>query len=463
MVRAFSGRLACVRAMLFVALCSGTADTAFSQDLAKPGVSLTVYNQNFAVVKDRRRLDLPKLGTVRFPNVAASIVPETVTFAADEANPATVLEQNYEFDLVNADKLLQSYIDRPITLVDKQGAQIEGRLLSSDGAQIVLSGNNGLDLLPRRNLRDIRFSKLPGGLLTKPTLVWKVKSARAGERLVRVAYRANNMTWNVNYRAVAAADETAMDLAGWVTVTNNSGASFADARLKLMAGDVNVESQYKGGVRRFSRLRREGKKVLQGKSFSEYHLYTLSQPTTLRNAQTKQIELIKLSGIPVTKEFLYRPNFGNRVGVQMKFRNDKETHEGLGIPLPKGPFRMYQRDADGEPEFVGADSIDHTPKNEGLSVRIGWAFDVAVQRLHTATQRKANEKWELQQWQLRFRNHREKPITIRVLEPLAARPNWELPRINHEYTKKDFRTIEMNVDVPADGETVVEYVVRYTW
>jgi hypothetical protein len=230
---------------------------------------------------------------------------------------------------------------------------------------VVLSNDQGVQLIPRvNNIKDIRFSSLPEGLLTRPTLVWKVKADEPGEHLVKVAYRANSIQWRVDYRAVAAADEKTLDLAGWVTVTNNTGTTFEDAGIKLMAGDLNLVrdsgSRYGSGSSPRSGVRRGKGGGFQEKSFAEYHLYTLGRRTTLANAQTKQIELINVSDIPVEKRYLYRPTFGGRVGVMLQFKNSKETVAGLGIPLPKGPFRVYLRDGDGQSEFIGADAITQT-------------------------------------------------------------------------------------------------------
>ncbi len=432
-----------------------------------PGVSLTVYNQNFALVKERRLMDLEAgASVVKFPEVAATIVPESVQFSSLRPVGAKVLEQNYEFDLVSASKLLHKYIDREISIVGRDGSLTDGTLLSSDNAQVVLSNDEGIHMIPRvNNIKDIRFSSLPEGLLTRPTLVWKVKAAKRGEHLVKVAYRANSINWRVDYRAVAAADEKTMDLAGWVTINNQTGTTFEDAGLKLMAGDLHLVEE----ERRIVEVRRNevhGKGAGRGfaeKSFAEYHLYTLGRRTTLANAQTKQIELINVAAVPVTKRYLYRPNFGNRVGVILQFKNSKETCKGLGVPLPKGPFRVYLADTDSQNEFVGSDTIDHTPKDEPVRIRIGYAFDLTAERVQTANRRKAGVDWNERDWKVTLRNHKDQPLKIVVEEPLQGYLNWKILKQSHEYTKKDFRTLDFEVEVPANGETTVTYTVEYTW
>jgi hypothetical protein len=470
--------------VLAVLACPIVTPAAEPADEAEsgPGVSLTVYNQNFAIVKQRRKMPLAQgVGIVKFPDVAATIVPETVQFSSlRPAGDAQVLEQNYEFDLVSADKLLQKYIDKKISVITRDGGLLEGTLLSADPGQLILTGPGGIDMVPRgKNVKDIRFSSLPAGLLTRPTLVWKVKAGQGGEHLVKVAYRANNMTWRVDYRAVAAADEKTLDLAGWVTINNQSGTRYENAGLKLMAGDVHVvQESFSQDVTSFrAQLGKAGGegRGFEEKSFAEYHLYTLGRTTTLANAQTKQIELIKVAGIPVTKRYLFRTPPGaafdqppripqaNHVAVILEFKNSKQTREGLGIPLPKGPFRVYLLDADRQAEFVGQDEIDHTPKDEPVRIRIGYAFDLVAERTQTANRARGGEQWTEQDWKIRLRNHKDQPVTIVVEEPLVGHWNWEILQRSQDYRKKDFRTLEFTVDLPPDSEKTITYTVRYTW
>jgi hypothetical protein len=463
-----------------LALLAGAPLRAAEEAESGPGVSLTVYNQNFAIVKERRPMHLKAgVGIVKFPDVAATIVPETVQFSSLKPVGAQVLEQNYEFDLLSADKLLDKYIDKKITVITRDGGLAEGTLLSADPGQLILSGPQGIDLVPRgKNVKDIRFSSLPAGLLTRPTLVWKVKAAEAGNHLVKVAYRANGVGWCVNYRAVAAADEKTLDLAGWVTINNYSGTTFTDAGLKLMAGDVHVVEE--GRLGEIDRPdggeagQKKGGDGFEEKSFAEYHLYALGRQTTLANAQTKQIELIKVEGIPVTKRYVFRGSAAQIVQQQtpsaliylaviLEFKNSQKVREGLGIPLPKGPFRVYQIDADKQTEFVGMDQIDHTPKDEPVRIRIGEAFDLVGQRAQTANRARAGEKWTEQDWKITLRNHKDQAVTVVAEEPLAGHMNWEILKKSQDYEKKDFRTIEYTVDLPANSERTVTYTVRYTW
>jgi hypothetical protein len=435
-----------------------------------PGVGLTVYNQDFAIIRERRNMALAAgRSEVKFKDVAATIVPETVHFRSlQPAGDAAVLEQNYEFDLVNASKLLDKYIDGSIRIVTRDGDLLDGKLMSFDDEQLVLDAKDGIQLVPRgKNVKDICFSELPGGLLTKPTLVWQVRAKQGGDHLMEVAYRANGVNWRVDYRAVADADGKALDLSGWVTIDNRSGMTYRDAHLKLMAGDVHVvdESRLRerlGGIEDEGRASYDAKssKGFEEKAFAEYHLYALPRPTTIKEAQTKQIELIDVESVPVTRAYEYRGE-GDKVRVVLEFKNDKKTSEGLGIPLPKGPIRVYQHDADGQAEFLGMDSIDHTPKDELVKVKVGYAFDIKGERTQTAT-RRPSPRVEEQDWRVRVRNHMDTAVRVEILESLRPQ-TWEILKTSQEYTKKDYRTIAYDVNVPANGETVVTYTVRYSW
>ncbi len=438
-------------------------------DLAElgQGVGLTVYNQDFAIIRERRLMPLAaSRSTVKFKDVAATIVPESVQFRSlKPAGDATVIEQNYEFDLVSASKLLDKYIDKKISVITRDGDLLEGTLMSFDDAQLVLAGKSGIELVPRgKNVKDVRFSALPGGLLTKPTLVWLVNAGQAGDHLVQVAYRADKVNWRVDYRAVADQEGKTIDLSGWVTINNRSGMTYRDARLKLMAGDVHVVKPEVQKRRAELRRVRGGAAKEQGfeeKAFAEYHLYTLPRPTTIKDKQTKQIELIDLTRVPVTRRYQYRGE-GDKVRVMLEFKNAKETHEGLGIPLPKGPIRVYQQDADAQTEFLGADSIDHTPKDELLKIKVGYAFDIKAERTqldNRAPARRTNE----QDWRIRLRNHKDAPVKVEVLEYVQEHRNWRILAKSHEFEKKDYRTIAFELDVPANGEVVVTYTVWYSW
>ena len=430
---------------LIVAAGLGLAGLALAADPPKPaeqpapavaeadrgeGVSLTVYNQNFVVVKERRLMDLKRgRSLVRFGDVAATIEPDTVQFTAlRQPDLARVVEQNYEFDLVTADKLLDKYIDRDIGVVTQDGELLKGTLLSFDPNQLVLKTPKGVDLLPRAgNVKDVQFSALPGGLLTRPTLVWQLDAKNDGRELVKVAYRARQMTWRVDYRARVNRAGDRMDLGGWVTVTNNTGTTFKDAQVKLLAGDVNLvedgsKPQAWGGPK--GGKDNKEKPQFSEKSFADYHLYEMGRPATLKSAETKQIELLDVPNVPVERVYEFRSG-ETKVAVALHFKNAEETAKGLGIPLPKGPVRVFQRDADGELELAGSDAIDHTPKDETLSLRLGYAFDLAGERKQLAQRNGFN--WDEQDWEIKLRNHTPGAVKIDVVEGInGSSMNWAL-------------------------------------
>jgi hypothetical protein len=433
------------------------------------GVSLTVYNQNFVVVKERRKMDFQAgRQTVRFKDVAATILPDTVQFSTLKPEAAArVVEQNYEFDLVSADKLLDKYIDQQIGLVGRDGNLVKGKLLSFDPAQLVLDNGQGIDLIPRgNNIKDIQFASLPGGLLTRPTLVWQVEAKQAGPNLVKVAYRAEGMSWHVNYTARSNADGNMMDLAGWVTLTNNTGASYKDAQLKLMAGDVNVIQPTNNMVTPTAgtgTMGGIGKETgFQEKSFAEYHLYELGRPTTVKAQEVKQIELMNVVNIPVVKKYAFNGSYNDtKVAVVLDFKNSKETCAGLGIPLPMGAIRVYMPDADKQMEFLGQDGIDHTPKDEMVQIRLGYAFDLRGER------RIVNEQHSVRMAtydiEVKLRNHTDKDVKIDVIEPVWGYANVEVLKKSHDFERPEHHKLIFPIPVPSNSERVVTYTIRYTW
>jgi hypothetical protein len=432
------------------------------------GVSVTIYNQNFVVVKERRLMELkPGRSLVRFRDVASTIEPDTVQFATlRQPGLARVVEQNYEFDLIGADKLLDRYIDREIGVVTQDGEVIKGTLLSFDPGQLVLKTPAGIDLLPRSgNVRDVQLSALPGGLLTRPTLVWQLDAREGGKELVKVAYRAREMSWRVDYRARVNEAGDRLDLAGWVTVQNNTGATFKNAQVKLLAGDVNLidfgRPERAAGEGEGGGDRGKKESEFKEKSFADYHLYELNGRTTLKGQETKQIELLDVSGVPVERKYAFRAGEG-KVAVVMGFKNSEKLRQGLGVPLPKGPVRVFQRDADGELEFAGSDAIDHTPKEEPVTVRLGYAFDLAAERKQVAQRNGVN--FSEHDYEVRLRNHKVDAVTIDVVEQTEGRyRNMTVLKQSHDWTRPDVDTLVFPVKVKANAEAVVTYTIRYTW
>jgi len=441
-----------------------------------PGVSLTVYNQNFAVVKERRVVDLtPGRSWVKFTDVAAMIDPTSVAFSSlSDPGGTKVLEQDYEFDLVSASKLLEKYIDKDLTIITQDGEMVSGKLMSSDGAQIVLKQENGgIAMVPRlKNVKDIIFGKLPEGLLTKPTLVWRVESRAGGKQLVKVAYMTNGMNWRSDYTLELTGNEETIDWSGWVTVNNNSGTRYKDAGVKLMAGEVHrvtdtIERGRPGLASKAAFGDAMQREPVTEKAFAEYHLYSVTEPTTLNDSQTKQIEFVVRKGVPVTKKYFYRGSSGgywgrpiDDVNVEIRFKNEKKIN--MGIPLPAGVVRLYKRDWEGEEHMLGQDRIDHTPKDEELKFKMGNAFDVVGERKVTGQRRPAERTYE-EDIEIRIRNHKTQGITVEVEELMYRYAQWDLLAQSQQGVKKDYQTMTWPMTVGANGEAKLTYTVRYSW
>jgi hypothetical protein len=445
------------------------------------GMELTVYNQNLALVKDKRTLTFQQgVNEVRFTDVAAQIDPTSVHFASlTDPTGTTVLEQNYEYDIVGASKLLQKYVDQDVSLVTKDGTLYKGKLLSG-AADIILAAPDGqITVVKLDNVREFKFPNLPSGLITKPSLVWQVQSAKGGQQSTEVTYLTHGINWEANYVVVAAADDKSMGLTGWVTIDNQSGATYNDAKLKLIAGEIHrVEKAAYPAEERVPAAAPTAAPQFVEKAFFEYHMYTLQRPATIRDNETKQIEFVSASEVPIEKIFVYdgalmryygygpitTPSYGTptntKVDVMIEFMNSEK--QGMGMPLPKGTVRVYKQDPAGGTEFIGEDSIDHTPKDERVRLTLGTAFDVVGERKQTDFKQLGENSIE-ESFEIKLRNHKAEPVEVRVIEHLYRWSEWEITKSSQDYKKLDAQTIEFRVQVPKDGETTVTYTVRYRW
>jgi hypothetical protein len=446
----------------------------------------------YALVRDERQMNIRQgRSQVSFTDVAALIDPTTVTFTSLSEPATRVLEQNFQFDLVSTQKLLLKFIDRQVTVDKNMGntvTPITGTLLSAtDG--IVLRGNDGsIYSLPAYT--SVRFPDLPGGLNTRPTLVWDVTSPAGGSQKTRVTYQTGGITWWADYNLIfnegADANSGVLDLSAWVSIINQSGATYDNARLKLIAGDVHrAQPQMNAVARREVLMKAAAAEAdvagFTQKDFFEFHLYTLGRPTTLPNNSTKQIELFdQARQIPAKKVLLYygavEPylydspytdrNMGvamnKKVDVYLEFKNDKQY--GLGVPLPAGRLRVSQLDkADNSLEFIGEDTIDHTPKDEQVRVKLGSAFDVVGERRQVDFAIDTKARVMEEEIEVKLRNHKQQPVDVIVKETLFRWSKWTLLTKTHNFVKEDARTIGFPVKVPKDGEVIVRYRVRYTW
>ena len=470
-------------ALLSVSLLSGNI-RPMPAAAQEEGVELAVYNQDLALVKDRRTLDLEEgLNEIRFVDVAALIDPTSVHFRSlTDPQGTVVLEQNYEYDIVGSAKLLAKYVDQEIGLVTEDGQEYVGTLLSADPDVILQAADGQVTMISRERIKEFALPALPEGLITKPTLVWLLESAMGETHDVEVTYMTGGVNWYANYNVVLADDEQSLDLDGWVTLDNRSGAGYRDAKLKLIAGDIHRAAADEYVVEReavFEAGAAPAPKV-EERAFFEYHLYEVQRPVTVKDQQTKQIEFVTGSDVPAEKFFVYDgaqmsfwgyyqpvedPSYGTasnkKVMVMLEFQNGEE--QGLGVPLPKGTIRVFKNDVDGSTLLVGEDAIEHTPKDESIRLYVGDAFDIVGERVQTDFRVEYDEDWMEESYEITVRNHKDEDVEVRVVEHMFRWSEWQILEESHEYEKLDSRTIEFRVPVEADGETTVTYTVRYEW
>jgi hypothetical protein len=443
-------------------------------------LAVTVYNSNIALVRDVRQLQLPR-GTfdLQFEDIAATVNPATVHFRSlTEPSRVSVLEQNYEYDLLEPDKLLRKYVGRDVTLVrrrtDSGGVthdeDVTARLLSFNTAPVWQIGG---EIVTGLQADHVRFPEVPGNLHARPTLIWSLENTGGSAHRVEASYLASQLSWNADYVLTVARDDASADLDGWVTVKNGSGTAFRRATLQLVAGDLSRVRQnvMMDGIGAIAAERAAAAPKMAQESFSEYHLYTVARKTTIENSETKQISMLTGTGVPVRKRyvvdgqaFYYRnaqhpgSPITDVVQVFYQFKNDEKS--GLGMPMPAGTVRVYQADSRGGAQFAGEDRIDHTPKDETLNLKIGNAFDVIAERKQTDFERIASNVYEVA-YEVTLRNHKATPITVEVNEPIGG--TWRILQSTHAYTKTDAWAAQFELPVPANGTTTLTYRVRVTY
>jgi hypothetical protein len=444
-------------------------------------LNVTVYNSNIALIRDVRNLTLPTGNfRLKFEDIAATVNPATVHFRSlTDASKLNVLEQNYEYDLLDPAKLLHKYVGKEVTLVhtytDKDGnlknEEIKATLLSDNNGQVWKIGN---DIVTGGYAQSYRFPEVPANLYDHPTLLMSLENSGAQKQQIETSYLANSLSWNSDYVLTVNRDDKAADLDGWVTLSNNSGTAFHNARLQLVAGDVNRLPQAADRImvrETFSNKAAAAPAQFQQENFSEYHLYTLGRRTSIENQETKQISLLQGSAVPVEKIFIvngqnfYYHNYQNPgsplkdpVMVYYKFRNEEKS--GLGMPLPAGAARVYQKDSKGGVLFVGEDRIDHTPKDEDISIHIGNAFDVVAERKQTDFKKIATNVYEME-FEITLRNHKDTPISVQCNEPIGG--TWEILSSSYKFTKTAAWAAQFAVPVDKNGTSVLKYRVRVTY
>ena len=444
-------------------------------------LALTIYNSNLALIRDVRQISLPA-GTfsLRFMDVAATINPTTVHFRSlSGASGLSVLEQNYEYDLLEPDKILRKYVGRTVKVI--RDRNVNGSTVTEEIEAELLAYNNGPvwriggEIVTGLRADQLRFPELPDNLYSRPTLVWMLDNRGALRQRVETSYLAGGMAWNADYVLTVARDDRAAELGGWVTITNNSGTSFPNAALQLIAGDLHRASA--GYSREADRMAQKMELAAAApasfarEAFSEYHLYALQRRTSVNDKQTKQISLLTADGVPVEKRFVVEGQqfyYRNRqhpgsplkdiVKVYYRFRNEERA--GLGVPMPAGIVRVYQADSKGAIQFAGEDRIEHTPKDEQVNLYTGNAFDIVCERKQVDYRKIADDVYEMA-FEITLRNHKDTPVSVEVNEPIAG--DWQMLDATHRWTKSDAWAASFTVPAVGNGVSTLRYRVRVRW
>jgi hypothetical protein len=443
-------------------------------------LAVTVYNSNVALVRDVRRVKLPAgIVDLRYMDIAAAVNPATVHIASLSApKDLIVLEQNYEYDLLSPQKLLQKYVGKELTLVrlvsennSTKEVPVKATLLAYNEGPVWKVGDQ---IITGMGADRYIFPSVPDNLYSKPTLVWMLNNRQAGEHTVEASYLTNQINWNSDYVLTVAADQKTADLNGWVTIVNNSGTAFKNAMLQLVAGELHRVYERRDMAlqgRMMAKAAEAAAPQFAEEGLSEYHLYTLDRRTNIQNNQSKQISLLASTGVSIEKVFevngqqfyyhnRHRPGqpFKDPVNVRIKFKNAQVN--SLGIPLPAGVVRVYQGDSKGRVQFIGEDRIGHTPKDETLDLLIGNAFDVVTERKQTDFVALGPSHHELA-FEIALRNHKAEPITVVVNEPIGG--DWRIIDSTFKWEKTAAFAARFNVPVAANGESILKYRVRVRW
>jgi hypothetical protein len=463
------------RMTLAIALLAFAASTHAAEKVSRAEdrdeVALAIYNDSLALIKEVRRLDLDK-GTndIALRDVSARMRPETASLRAVAGPPLRLLEQNFDFDLLTPQKLLEKYVGQNVTVIRSHpttGAETRetARVLATNGGTVLRFA----DRIETGVFGRLAFDNIPATLRDRPTLVVKLDSAAAGRQTAELSYLSGGLSWKADYVAELAGDEAHLDLAGWVTLTNQSGTAYENARLQLVAGDVNLVRQEFAQKSRAMVQAAPAPAPMAREEVFDYHLYTLGRTTTVLDNQTKQVALLSAAQVPVRKEYLlagetwyYQAQASDegrkqKIAVFLEFEN---AGGDLGKPLPKGVVRVYKKDSKGNAIFIGEDAIDHTARNDKVRLKMGNAFDVTALRKQTGYRLVAgrpNPVYETA-WRLELNNAKEQPVTVKVVEPMPG--DWEIISESQVHAKGDAHAAVWQVPVPAGGKAVLEYSAR---
>jgi hypothetical protein len=438
-------------------------------------LSVTVYNSDLALIRDVRNVTLARgASDLRFMDIAATVNPASVHFRS-LTDPArvSVLEQNYEYDLLEPEKLLRKYVGRDVTLVRPRGGsdeEVTAHLLSYNNAPVWRIGN---EIVTGMHADHIRFPELPDSLYSRPTLIWTLDNGGLTNQRIEASYLAGKLSWNADYVLTVGRDDKTGDLDGWVTLTNGSGTALKNARLQLVAGDVNRVRQAFGRLEAAESrdMARAAAPAMTQEAFAEYHLYTVGRKTSISNNETKQVRMLGGTGVPTHKRYVvngqsyyYRnprnPGSAIKDVVQVFYQFKNDAKGGLGVPMPAGVVRVYQQDSRGGVQFVGEDRIEHTPKDETLSLKIGNAFDVVAERKQIHFEKIASNVYEME-YDVTLRNHKTTPVVVEVNEPIGG--TWTILRSNYQWTKTDAWAARFNIPVANDGTSTLRYRIRVTY
>lgn len=462
-------------ALLFFVTASITSDSSFdlSTDSDRRSVSVTIYNGGIGLVRETRVLNLTKgIRTLRFEDVPSQIIPQTVRVKGEDPKKLTVFEQNYEYDLISPERLMDKYIGKEVTLYQdgkEKTTSVKAKLIANNGSPVYQIGNevslgyNGRVTVPT----------IPENLFAKPTLVWKLKNETEKEQAVEVSYQTNGLGWSADYILVLDKEENECGLNSWVTLNNNSGAEFKNAVLQLVAGKVNLISNRpayspqprsikKSMVKEYEES--DSAPEFNQENLSEYYLYTLDQPTTIGYNQTKQVQLFQSEGIEIKKYFVFEnlpmyegneKNFNNAT-IKYIFKNAKKNN--LGRPLPQGTIRVFKADSKGRQQLLGEDTIDHTPENEDVKIKTGQAFDVVANGKRLSYEVFKLSRGDKSSYSVEIRNRKKEAIEIRFYASLWG--DWNITKSSHKFIKESSTKSYADVPLKANEVVTLEYTVE---
>ncbi len=435
-------------------------------------VAVTIYNDSLALVKEVRRIPFERgANSIALRDVSAKMRPETASLRTLGGGSLRLIEQNFDFDLLTPQKLLEKYVGRSVIVIKTNpatGAETRepAEVLATNGGVVLKYADRIESGVPGR----IAYGSIPPNLRDRPTLVVQLESSATGRQAAELSYLTGGLSWRADYVAELAGDESKLDLAGWVTLTNQSGASYENARLQLVAGDVNrVRDEVRTQQFAAKAVAAAPAAEMAREQLFEYHLYTLNRPTTMLDNQTKQVALLSAAAVPVRKEYrlagqdwYYRgqhSDLGRQHKVAVFVEVDNRGGE-LGVPLPKGVVRVYKKDSRGNALFIGEDRIDHTAKNEVVRLKLGDAFDVKAARKQTSFRKIADRVYE-SAYSIELSNAKDDAVTVKVVEPVPG--DWEMVAESQKHSKGDAHSAVWQVRVPPQSKTTLDYTVRMRW